>query len=100
MRRFEGGVDAGEAEAYKAYVEMLGKTREVLGIAQDQYCPHNVVMTREWMVVIPRRKGQVEGLGVNAASMMGLVTVKDRGEYERWKSVGVERLLEEAGVAR
>ncbi|KAF2659405.1 hypothetical protein K491DRAFT_583047, partial [Lophiostoma macrostomum CBS 122681] len=90
--------DGDSSEAYQAYVKMLRDSREVLGLGGDQYCPHNVVMTRDWMVVIPRRRGQVGGLGVNAASMMGLATVKDEEEFGKWKSAGVERVLEEAGV--
>lgn len=64
----------------------------------DEPIPHNVIMTREWTVVIPRRAARVDGLGTNAAGMMGLIWVGTKKEMEEWERRGPWRILGELGL--
>lgn len=82
-----------------SYNSSLHRFRALLGIhSDDQPVPHNVVMTREWTVVIPRRAARVGGVSANAAGMMGLVCVGTEGEAEEWKKRGPWSVLEALGV--
>lgn len=81
-----------------SYTSSLNRLRSLLDIQRDdEPVPHNVIMTREWTVVIPRRTARVNGLGVNAAGMMGLVWVTTEEEMEECKRSGAWRMLGEFG---
>ncbi|KAI9698519.1 MAG: hypothetical protein M1836_004100 [Candelina mexicana] len=87
------------SQIFTSYISSLNHFRALLGIrCEDQPVPHNVLMTQEWTVVIPRRRAQAGGLSANAAGMMGLVWVGTEGEMERWKREGAWRVLGELGL--
>lgn len=47
--------------------------------------PHNVVMTREWMCLIPRRRSGIDrGTPANALGMVGVVWTTREGEGDWW----------------
>lgn len=82
-----------------AYTSALQRFRGLLGLqSAEEPVPHNVVMTSEWTVVIPRRAASVEGLGANAAGMMGLVWVGTREELNEWERRGPWTVLGSLGV--
>lgn len=64
--------------------------------------PHNVILTRGWMVVIPRRRAAINehGGGANALGMLGVIAVSSREEIETWKEVGLVEGLRLLGVPR
>ncbi|MDI1485967.1 MAG: hypothetical protein OHK93_004156 [Ramalina farinacea] len=86
-------------QIFTAYRTCLQRARAVLGIEEGEHVPHNVVLVREWILVIPRRKGRVGGVSANAAGMMGLVWVASEEELEEWSRRGGFRLLGELGIA-
>lgn len=48
--------------------------------------PHNVVMTRDWMCLIPRRtSGSERGTPANALGMVGVVWTTREGEADVWE---------------
>ena len=69
-----------------------GKGEEVL--------PHNAVLTREWLVTVPRSQGTTEGIEghvVNATGMMGLVWCSSEAQLEGWKMKGPASVLAKLG---
>ncbi|KAF4463868.1 ATP adenylyltransferase C-terminal [Fusarium albosuccineum] len=42
--------------------------------------PHNMILTKRWMVVIPRRRGTVNGVGTNSVGMLGVLPVATQDE--------------------
>ncbi|CCF46045.1 Ap4A phosphorylase 2 [Colletotrichum higginsianum] len=62
--------------------------------------PHNVILGRRWMVVVPRVTDGVDGAGVNAAGMLGVVWASEVGTAEKWKRLGPRRVLREVGVGK
>lgn len=81
------------------YNSSLSRFRVLLKIERDdEHIPHNVIMTREWTIVIPRRVAQVSGLSANAAGMMGMVWVSTMEEVDQWKGEGPWRILGELGL--
>ncbi|KAI8934751.1 hypothetical protein NX059_008439 [Plenodomus lindquistii] len=98
---FENGFHAVSAEDVVAvYVELLDKTRDVLRWEDDgvQPPPHNVVMWRDWMIVVPRRKGSFAGASANAGGMLGSVWVSGKEHVDKWADVGYAEVLRELGV--
>lgn len=68
--------------------------------AREGYFPHNIVMTKRWLVLIPRREQAIECASANAAGMCGLVWVATRGQVEKWLDMGAAKILSELGLER
>ena len=60
-----------------------GRTERVEGAA----IPHNVLIDRHWMLVIPRRAAGWNGVTGNAPAMLGIVCVSKTDTAERWVDV-------------
>ncbi|KAJ3028000.1 UNVERIFIED_CONTAM: hypothetical protein HDU68_002682 [Siphonaria sp. JEL0065] len=58
---------------------------------------YNVIFTREWIIVVPRRAETFEGISVNSVGFSGMLLAKREEEVEQLKIGGVERILQ--GVA-
>jgi ATP adenylyltransferase/5',5'''-P-1,P-4-tetraphosphate phosphorylase II len=87
---------------HEIYLRLLRLSRQAMGIEEDDtesFCPHNVILVKEWMVVIPRRKREYNGAGANAAGMMGMVVIPDEAGLKRWTDSGPAKVLSELGVA-
>lgn len=86
-------------ELTEMYRRLLKKAAAALGIADiEEHIPHNVILVKEWIMVIPRRGGKVGGSAVNAASMIGLVWVKSEKELQEWQRLGIDESLVRFGV--
>ncbi|KAF5512960.1 Diadenosine 5',5'''-P1,P4-tetraphosphate phosphorylase 2 [Colletotrichum aenigma] len=105
LKRFENGVPGGE-EVAGMYGEMLRAAtalvpgREEVVEEDGVAVPHNVVLSERWMVVVPRTKMDVDGGGVNAAGMLGMVWASGEETYERWMGLGPREVLAEVGVRK
>ena len=62
--------------SYALYLEMLNQL-DIID-AEGVPGPYNLLMTREWLMVIPRSQGRYEGLSVNALGFAGMLLVKDK----------------------
>lgn len=58
---------------------------------------HNVIMTQDWICVIPRRKRLMLGVPANAMGMMGLIWVGTWSERVGWTLMGKTWHLETLG---
>ncbi|PSK42673.1 Diadenosine 5',5'''-P1,P4-tetraphosphate phosphorylase 2 [Elsinoe australis] len=94
--------EGAEAEdVLRLHDRLLERTREALekvGLGDG----YNVVMTREFIGLIPRRTAKTANasdvFGINAAGMMGLVTVRNERERERWAELGYGKYLARLGL--
>lgn len=87
---------------FQVYSELLGKCRKALHIAETDttsLCAHNMLLVKEWMIVLPRRSGNFKGASANAAGMMGMPTISNDELLRIWTDVGPTRVLKELGVA-
>lgn len=81
------------------YLDMLEKCKKVLGLGDEvTEVPHNVLMTDDEFIVIPRSKAEFEEVSANAVGMMGVLWVSKEEKVERWKRLGAMRVLKELGV--
>lgn len=85
------------------YTEMLELCAEGLGLGElrsDVEIPHNVILTTEWMMLIPRRKVEIGRASVAAAAMLGLVWVMDEEQLGEWIRLGPSNVLSQLGIPR
>jgi len=61
--------------------------------------PYNLLLTRRWMLIVPRSREQVGGIGVNALGYAGSLFVHDEAQMATVARTGPLRLITEAAVA-
>lgn len=91
------------AELLRIYRELLQQATEALCLPLEETdiaIPHNVVIVKEWLMVIPRRKARSGLTSANAAGMMGMVWVTCKEELEAWEAQGPTKILQDFGLQR
>jgi ATP adenylyltransferase len=87
---------------------MLGTYRQLLRTLRIERpegearasCSYNLLVTREWMVLVPRERHEVEGVPVNALGFGGALLVRDRQQLAELRRRGPFDLLRRAGRPR
>lgn len=90
-----GGVATGEAadaqhalDIYRALLRAADiGTIEVDGVPH-QRTPYNLLVTRRWMLVVPRETERVEGIALNALGFAGSLFVRDAAQLETLARIG------------
>jgi ATP adenylyltransferase len=59
--------------------------------------PYNLLVTRDWMLVVPRSRPSFEGVFVNALGFAGGLLVGSREQLERVRELGPLTILREVG---
>jgi ATP adenylyltransferase len=81
------------------YDQLLGRTKEALGLRQDDtVCPHNVVLWKDWMIVIPRRATKHGQAGANSAGMLGSIWILESRLIDEWQKLGYREVLQTIGL--
>lgn len=63
-------------------------------------CPHNMIMTKRWMIVVPRRRAAInKAVAANALGMLGYIAVATKEEIDEWIRMGPTDALKEFGVS-
>lgn len=63
-----------DSKVLRVYVQLLQKAREALGIdPSEDVCPHNFILTKRWMMIVPKRNDKFHDITANAARMVGSV---------------------------
>ena len=79
----------------EALFGMYTRLLSVFNTQPDQ--PHNMLLTSQWIMVIPRAKAWIGEVSANAASMVGMVWCKTENQYDGWVQRGIAEVLEEMG---
>lgn len=91
--------DANVEHVHATYAHLLGLSQEALASSDSDSRDYNVVITAEWIAVIPHRMAGPHGpYGANAAGMLGMVTVPDQGQREWWAELGYTEYLKQLGI--
>jgi ATP adenylyltransferase len=88
--------------AYRCYHALLAAVGiRVLPAAtgQRQSAPYNLLLTRDWMLMVPRSAEHFEGISVNALGFAGSLFVRTAAELELIEAAGPMRALEAVAVA-
>ncbi|KAB5578431.1 hypothetical protein GE09DRAFT_1052467 [Coniochaeta sp. 2T2.1] len=89
---------------YHYYASFLRDCRTALlgGGSEEEVCPpHNLILTSEWILMIPRRYPEEESymeLLPNGAGMMGMVSSPRRQILDRWVQEGPAKVLRMFGL--
>ncbi|TWU74868.1 hypothetical protein ED733_002540 [Metarhizium rileyi] len=86
--------------AYTAALEMVQRTRGCEISQQDRAPPHNVIMDRDRILVIPRRAAGNGLVGVNAMGMLGMIWTQSEESLQLWLDAGPHTVLEHVGFPR
>lgn len=65
---------------------------------RNQGEPYNLLITREWMLMVPRSRECWEGVSINALGYAGALLVRDRDQLRRLRLAGPRRVLAAAGM--
>jgi ATP adenylyltransferase len=92
----------GQGELVRGYRALLAAA----GLAGDDEAsantrpaaPYNLLLTRRWMLIVPRSRETVDGIGVNALGYAGSLFVRDAGQMATVARTGPLRLITQAGV--
>jgi sulfate adenylyltransferase (ADP) / ATP adenylyltransferase len=85
---------------YRALLRTAGiGATEVAGVAH-QAAPYNLLVTRRWMMVVPRTAERVEGISVNALGFAGSFFVRDAAQLQTLVRLGPMTAIERVSVAR
>jgi ATP adenylyltransferase/5',5'''-P-1,P-4-tetraphosphate phosphorylase II len=105
--RGDEGVDGVADELTAAYDDMLEKATGVSPFddvsgpeTKGHAVPHNMILTRRWMAVLPRSRASVNGAETNALGMLGFIAVPSRDKCEVWLEQGPMDVLEKLFVAK
>ena len=94
-------------ELTKMYNDLLNQATTVGDGRSDHYdnrpsgaaCPHNMILTSRWMLVLPRRRAAInKEAGVNSMGMLGLIAVATKQEMDKLVQLGLTDALRELGV--
>lgn len=62
--------------------------------------PYNLLITREWMMIIPRRRQKFQTISVNALGFAGSLLARDNSDLRRLQSAGVLSVLQQVAVKK
>ncbi|RBR24320.1 uncharacterized protein FIESC28_02810 [Fusarium coffeatum] len=91
------------------YQDLLRKATEVgAGLSENAKklprgaaIPHNMLVTKQWMIVLPRRRAAVnKEAGANALGMVGVIAVATQREIDNWINIGPAKALGELSVPK
>ncbi len=67
--------------------------------AQSALGAYNLLMTREWLLVVPRRQEMFEGIAINAVGFAGAILVRNEQQLQTLKMHGPLRVLKEVSFS-
>ncbi len=74
-----------------------------LGVAWEeppQHFPYNLLVTRGWMLALPRQQDQYQSIPVNSLGFAGSLLVKNREQLELLKTLGPMTILKHVACQR
>lgn len=80
------------------YTDLLGQCRQVLSLNDEEFCPHNVAMWDNWLIMIPRQAGFTDGASANTGGILGSVWMSERNGVDDWLRIGCANVLSRLGV--
>ena len=80
-------------EMHRRYRELLARVGITALADERQSAPYNLLATRRWMLVVPRRRERAEGISINALGFAGSLFVKNDEELERVRRVRPMNML-------
>lgn len=104
--RFEHDISRGPLDAARASFSLYRRMLLRLGLAAPedhrpvrQSAPYCLLVTREWMLLVPRSREFFEDISLNSLAYAGSFFVRDEAQLERLKAYGPMNVLREVALA-
>ena len=88
----------GGEETLQCYYSLLDSAGLLKGEAKKPLGPYNLLVTRNWMFLIPRSKECFDSVSINALGFAGALLVRNIEEMKKVKEVGPFEILQEVGI--
>jgi len=75
-------------ELYSTMLEILGLEPPRLDILKKQSKPYCLLLTRQWMLLVPRSREFFDSISINSLGFAGALLVRDRKQMDLIKKVG------------
>lgn len=86
-------------DRYHTMLDAVGLKAVQIGGEIRQSAPYNLLLTREWMLLVPRSKESFESIPVNALGFAGSLFVRDAEQMRIVRDQGPMTVLREVAVA-
>jgi ATP adenylyltransferase len=83
---------------YRALLEAAGVGTVEIDRASCHATPYNLLVTRRWMLLVPRSQERVEGVSVNALGFAGSLFVRDAAQLAVIERLGPMTVLERVAL--
>lgn len=82
------------------YQAMLSELRLLpdVGLSPVATAPHNLLITRNWMLAVPRSRERVDSLSLNALAFAGALLVRNRQQLQFLRNFGPLAALQHVGL--
>ncbi len=87
-------------DRFEAAAARAGVRRVDAADGPRQSMPYNLLVTRDWLLVVPRAREHAEGISINALGFAGSLFVRDAAALARLRAMGPMRALATVGVPR
>lgn len=87
-------------ELYAALLGFVGMTSPAPGKLVKQSLPYCLLVTRQWMLLVPRSREHFEGISLNSLAFAGSFFVRDEHQMEVLRRAGPLRALAETALPR
>ncbi len=84
---------------YRRLLEEAGISVRRIDGQERQGAPYNLLVAREWMLLVPRSRERFETVSVNALGFAGSLFLRNRDELRRVEQCGPMAVLRSVGVA-
>jgi ATP adenylyltransferase len=85
----------GTLQGYYSLLEAVGLLK---GKGEKPVGPYNLLITREWMFLIPRSKECFDSISINALGFAGALLVRNKEEMQKVKQQSPLSILQQVGV--
>jgi ATP adenylyltransferase len=82
---------------YRALLDAAGVPPVDVDGKAHQSAPYNLLVARDWMLLVPRSVATVEGIAVNALGYAGSLFVRDEAQMRTVERIGPMNVLARAG---
>lgn len=87
-------------ECYSALLDKVGLKAECDRAGAEQLRPYNLLVTRQWMLLIPRSRERFATISVNALGFAGTLLVRNHQEMQILEAFGPLTILRRVGLGR
>jgi ATP adenylyltransferase len=106
VARLEPGLAESPETAARVTLDLYRRLLVRLGLAADSPQPeistpaYNLLLTRRWLLLVPRARERVAGISLNALAFAGAFLVRDRLQLERLRELGPLTALQQAAISQ